>query len=89
MFEELQAEFGRMVRVGREESGLTQELTAELLEISPSKLRRIEQGKGGANWGDWAKLSELFSIDLSSLQRKHLSSIIPYVGTDLVRESIC
>ncbi len=76
MFENLQREFGVLVRKGREKLGLTQEMTAELLEIGNSNLRNIEQGKGRANWEDWLKLSELLSINLDALQRKHLAQFL-------------
>lgn len=75
MFEDLQKEFGRLVRNARKNRGLTQEMTAELLEISCSHLRKIEHGKGGFNWGVWMKLTELFNIDLEKLQEKYLPQI--------------
>lgn len=71
MFEDLQKEFGEQVRKGRMRYGLTQEMTAELLEISCSGLRKIEYGRGGSSWETWMKLSELFDIDLEELLEKH------------------
>lgn len=71
MFEKLQKELGEQVQKGRMRYGLTQEMTAELLEISCSNLRRIECGKSSINWETWMKLSELFNIELEDLLEKY------------------
>ncbi len=83
MFEEMQIEFGKLVRKRREELGLTQEMTAELLEIGASNLRKIECGKGKPRWEDWIKLSGLFSINLDGLQRRYIApSLFNDIGLD-------
>ncbi len=73
MFEIFQKEFGDKVLKGRKRYGLTQQTTAELLEICCSNLRKIEDGEGGSNWETWMKLSELFDIDLDALLEKNIA----------------
>ncbi len=73
MFEVFKKEFGDKVQKGRIRYGMTQQMTAELLEIGCSNLRKIEEGEGGSNWETWMKLSELFDIDLDTLLEKHIA----------------
>ncbi len=73
MFKIFQKEFGEQVQKGRMRYGLTQQMTAELLEVGCSNLRKIECGEGSSNWETWMKLSELFDIDLDMLLKKHIA----------------
>ncbi len=73
MFKIFQKEFGDEVLKGRIRYGLTQQRTAELLEIGCSNLRKIEDGEGGSNWETWMKLSKLFDIDLDALLEKNIA----------------
>jgi len=86
MFEDLQTEFGKLVRERRREYGLTQKMTAEILEMSVYNLRRIEHCENGTNWVDWVKLGVLFSIDSDALQRKYVTpECLKEIGIDISR----
>ncbi len=86
MFDDLQTEFGKLVRERRKEYGLTQKMTAEILEMSVYNLRKIEHCENGTNWVDWVKLGGLFSIDSDALQRKYVTpERLKEIGIDLSR----
>jgi transcriptional regulator with XRE-family HTH domain len=56
-------ELGSMLRTLRERADLTTEQVAERLEVSRSKISRLENGQRGAGQDDIRRLSDLYQVD--------------------------
>ena len=78
-------EFGKTVRKSRTELGITQEELAELVNSCCITIRKIEQGKGNANWKLCTMLCIVLNIDLDFLNRKNIS---PYLNERIRKTQI-
>ena len=72
----LKAEFGKKMRVLRQQCNITQEHLAELIGISDIYLRKIESGECAASWVIWLTLCTVLNIDIKTFQRKYLVPLI-------------
>jgi transcriptional regulator with XRE-family HTH domain len=75
---------GARIRQLRTKSGLTQEKTAEALNVDRSFYCRIESGKKGCSVDLFIQLSELFQVSLDYLILGKYPGAVPE-GTDTIQ----
>lgn len=67
---ELEKYFGKMIRSKRRELKITQEQLAELVGISTTYLRSVEQGNHSIAWGTWLNICLALQININDFVDK-------------------
>lgn len=62
-----QPTLGYAIRELRTESSLSQEQLAELSELDPAELSRIESGRADPAWGDVRRIAQALGVSLGAL----------------------
>lgn len=62
-----QPTLGYAIRELRTESSLSQDELAELAELDPAELSRIESGRADPAWGDVRRIARALGVSLESL----------------------
>ena len=77
---ELDVQFGKIVKQKRKQMKITQERLSELVGISTMFCRDIELGANRANWVTWVKICTVLEIDMNAWADQYIKPALNVIG---------